>query len=102
MFVHNRVGFPLFYLGEDSQQKETITNLGNQVSGMLERVMKNSRFLMGEELHFWEMQFQKKVFILQKIPNQDAYLTIVGNQNVNSGYIRLEIKKNLDDLSKLL
>lgn len=102
VFVHNRVGFPLFYLGEDSQQKETITNLGNQVSGMLERVMKNSRFLMGEELHFWEMQFQKKVFILQKIPNQDAYLTIVGNQNVNSGYIRLEIKKNLDDLSKLL
>ena len=65
-------------------------------------VIKTSKFLKGGSFNFWEIQFEKRICVIQKIPGQDAYLSIIGSERVNSGYIRLEMKKNIPTLSKLL
>ncbi len=102
VFLHNKMGFPLYYMGDMSKRKDEVTELGNHISSFLEKIGKELSFLDGKTLRFWEFQFEKRTFILQRIPGQDAFLSILGDENVNSGFIRLEIKKNLQNLSKLI
>lgn len=102
VLLHTQVGFPLFYEGNISGKQELIGDLGNFISLLWENVAKTSKFLDGGAFNFWEIQFENRVCIMQKIPEQDAYLTIIGNELVNAGFIRLEIKKNLRTLSQLL
>ena len=102
VFLHNKVGFPLYYVGDMAKQKEEVTELGNRIASVLEKMGKMLSFLKGGGLEFWEFQLEKRVFILHKIPGQDAFLSVVGDENVNSGFVRLEIKKNIEDLSKLI
>lgn len=102
VLLHSRAGFPLFYEGDFSNRPELITELGNQVSGLAESVEKSAKFLRGEAVNFAEFIFEKRVFILYKIPAQDACLSVIGKENINTGFVRLEIKKNLSNLAKLL
>ncbi len=102
VFMHTKAGFPLFYQGKLTDRKEVISELGNFVSVLLGNVLKNSKFLKGQQLDFWELRFQRRVVLMQRIPDQDAYLTVIGNEHINTGFIRLEIKKNLPNLITLL
>lgn len=100
--LHSRAGFPFFYEGNFSDRPEMITELGSQVSALVEAMEKSAGFLKGEGLNFTDLIFEKRIFILYKIPVQDAYLAVIGKENINSGFIRLEIKKNLASLGELL
>ena len=91
-----------FYEGNVSDKPELISDLGNFISLLWESVMKTSTFLDGGDFNFWEVRFEHRACIIQKIPEQDAYLSIIGNEKLNPGFIRLEIKKAMPQLSKLL
>lgn len=102
VFLHSKVGFPLFYEGRVSDRPEVITDLGNFIAALLEHTTRYSRFLKGGELDFWEIQFKKRVYIIQRIPGQDAFLSIIGKENINSGFMRVELRKHLPMLAELL
>lgn len=102
VLLHSRAGFAFFYEGRVSDKPEVISELGNHISALCEGLAKSTRFLKGESLLFGEFQFEKRIFIIQQIPGRDAFLAIIGKENVNSGYIRLEIKKSLGYLEELL
>ncbi|MEZ4764167.1 MAG: hypothetical protein R3C26_13605 [Calditrichia bacterium] len=48
------------------------------------------------------MQFEKRTLVMFKIPRQDAYLSVIGREGVNSGFMRVEVKKHLKELANLL
>ncbi len=102
VFLHSRVGFPLYYEGALSDRQDVLSDFGNYIANLIDHVSKYSKFLKGDDLEFWEMRFNQRLFILQYIPDQDAILSIIGKENVNSGYIRLELRKHLDALADLL
>ena len=102
VLLHTKVGFPLFYEGIFDGKLEKISDLGNFISLLWESVIKTSKFLEGGGFQFWEIQFNSQTSILQKIPVEDAYLTIIGKSPINSGFIRLELKKKLPELTKYL
>ncbi len=102
ILIHSKGGFPMFYNGNLADQAELIDELGNECAGFVKALEKQARFLNGGALDFWEIHLKKRLCIIQKIQNQDAFLTIVGKTNINSGFVRLEIKRNLTELSDLL
>lgn len=102
VLLHSKVGFPLFYEGKVSDKPDVVSELGNHIAVLYEGVLRSGRFLKVSSLNYWEFQFDKRVFILQKVPDQDAFLAIIGKENINAGFIRLEIKKNLVFLRELL
>lgn len=102
VMIHSKVGFPLYYEGQYSGRTELVSDLGNQCSQLMDTVLKSARFLKAGRLDLWELRFAHRVLILQKIPNKDAFLSIIGGENVNVSDIREEIKTHLPALSKLL
>lgn len=102
VLIHTRVGFPLFYYGGYSERRDVVNELGNHVSTLLDSIVKVSTFMKGGELEFWEFQFEKRIYIFQHIPGEDAYLSVIGKDSVNSGFVRVEIKKNLQTLRELI
>lgn len=102
VLLHSRAGFPLFYAGKVFDKPEIISELGNHIAALYEDLQQSAQFLKGDSLNFGEFQFDKRIFVLHKIPDQDAYLSIIGKETINTGFIRLEIKKNLSFLVDLL
>ncbi len=102
IFIQTRLGFPLFYQGGMTEKTEIMNKLGNKISTLIDAVENSSRFMRGKELEFTAVHFSNRHFIMQKIPHQDAYLSILGQPNMNNAFIRLEIKKVLDDLVKMI
>jgi CheY-like chemotaxis protein len=102
VLIHSTVGFPLAYAGALQQRPELISDLGNFLARLLASVNKHSRFLKGGEVDYWEMQLAKRLLMLCKIPDQDAYLSVIGKSDANSGFLRVEIKKYLKDLADLI
>jgi CheY-like chemotaxis protein len=102
VLLHSEVGFPLFYEGKVFDKPEIISELGNHIAALYENLQDSAQFLKGDTLKFWELQFDKRIFILHKISGQDACLSIIGKETINTGFIRLEIKKNLTFLVDLL
>ena len=100
--IHSRAGFPLFYEGNMNDRPEIVSDLGNYIANVLENVIKTTRFLKGGKLGYWEFQFEKRVLITHKVPSHDAYVSIVGADNLNAGFIRLEVKKHLSKVAKLI
>ena len=102
VLIHSRAGFPLFSDGNISERPEIISDLGNYIANVLEGIIKSTRFLKGGRLDYWEMQFEKRTLVMFKIPRQDAYLSVIGREGVNSGFMRVEVKKHLKELANLL
>ncbi len=102
VFIHSRVGFPLFYEGLAPDRAEIINELGNYISNVLDGLINSTKFLKGGHLACWEFQFEKRIFILQKIPRQDAYLSVIGKKGIHSADIQAVIKEHLADFAKLL
>ena len=51
---------------------------------------------------FLELHFGDMIFLSQKIPGKDAYLTILGDPAINVGYLRLEMRKVIRGIAKLI
>lgn len=95
-------GFVLAYSGELSPQPEKISELGSHLATLLDSVGKSSSFIKGGKVEAWDMQLSKRYLCVQAIPKNDAFLSIVGSGKMNYGLIRLEIRKHLRELSKLI
>jgi CheY-like chemotaxis protein len=102
VLIHSKAGFPLAYVGALQQRPELISDLGNFIARLMESVNKHSRFLKGGEIDYWEMQQTKRLLLICKIPHQDAYLSVIGKSETNSGFLRVEIKQYLKSLSELI
>lgn len=103
LLIHTRAGFPLFYSGgSENGEAEAANELGNHISGLYEAIAEKAGFLDGGPLEFWDLQFANSSFIVQRIPGEDAYLSVVGGTGVNAGFVRMEIRKSLTSLAELL
>lgn len=102
VLLHTRAGFPLYYQGQVEGQPDRISELGNLTAGLIEKIGSAGEKLQSGAPQFGLLQFEQRLCIFQKIPRRDAYLSLLCGPDVNSGYLRLEIRKNLADLSELL
>ncbi len=100
--VHSHAGFPIFYRGKLENTPDQITELGDNISAFLEGLEKASEPLFGKHLIFWEGHFLNHTVLLHKIPGEDAYVTILGGREMNTGFVRLELRKHLDKIKTLI
>ncbi len=102
VLVHTHAGFPIFYRGQLEGQTEEIAQLGDKISALLEGIEKAGTPLFGQHLFFWEGHFLNHTILIFQIPGEDAYVSIIGNRELNSGLVRLEMKKHLNKLKELI
>lgn len=93
-------GFPITYVGEFQQKPEKITEIGNSISEIIETVCEKSLFMDGGLPLFWELHFKTNSLLLQRVPDADAYLAVIGSRKLNSAMIRLQFKKVLPQLAE--
>ena len=102
LLLNHRNGEFIFYTGDFGKQKERITDFSNDVFLLLKNFEIGKKILNNQPLEFLEIQLENQIIFLSKIPYQEAFLTIVGSKKVNSGFVRLEIKKTLFQIAQLI
>lgn len=102
ILVHSVEGAPIFYIGAYDKQKEQIDALGNEFAAMIGSFQQAKKILNGQSVEFWEVQLENDIVFLYKIPFQNAFLTIVGDKELNPGFVRLEIKNSLKQIAQLI
>ena len=102
IILHSKEGTPIFYVGVFGKEKEKIDALGNEFASMMESFQKKKKILNSQSIEYWEVQLGNNIVFLYKIPYQDAFITIVGDKELNRGFVRLEIKKLLRQIAQLI
>lgn len=102
ILVLTRAGFPIAYLGGFQKKPEHITELGNRISSLLENTIKHSKFLNSGLFKFQEIRMEGRSLILQSLPTNDAWITVIGNKRLNTGYLRMELRKLVPALKEFI
>ena len=102
ILIHTHAGFPIFYMGRLKQNSERITQLGDRLARFVQEIEKASANLFGKTIRFWEAHFARHTYLLSGFPEEDVYISIVGNHQMNTGFIRLELKKHAQEIRQLL
>lgn len=102
ILIHSKVGDPIFYVGMFNQDRDKITELGEEVSALMRNFENAKRVLNNQSLKYWEVQLDSYTMFLHKIPYHNAFFTLIGNNNLDSGYTRLEIRKSLMLIAQLV
>lgn len=100
--VHNSAGFPITYLPEGEDATPEPTDLGNQMSNFLKDLKKLQTYLQAGGAGFMEIQFNKIALISSKVPEKDAFVTVFGDRNLNIGFVRVELRRSMKTLGKLI
>ncbi|GAB4379699.1 MAG: hypothetical protein Kow0042_29350 [Calditrichia bacterium] len=93
IFIYNEAGFPITFLKKEDQSQVDMTDLGNQFSALLKVLHPLKEKLNSKFVNFLEMHFGKTLVIVRKIVGKDAYITVIGNSQVNIAFLRLELHK---------
>lgn len=102
ILLHSQEGAPIFYSGVFDKKKEKIDALGDEFASMMESFQKSKKILNNQSIEFWEVQLENDIVFLYKIPFQDAFLTLVGDKQLNREFVRLEIKNSLKQIAQLI
>jgi CheY-like chemotaxis protein len=102
ILIHNSAGFPVTYLPDNEDANLEATNLGNQLSLFLKDMNKLQQHLQTTPAAFLEIQFGSMVLIASRVPEKDAWISVLGDSNLNVGYLRLEIRKSIKDIAEQL
>jgi|GEM_PF-1412476 len=101
-FLHNKEGFILLYRGKLAKQTDAISSLGNQMADCVKDLEKTLTFLNGGAPEFWEFQLEKGLLVSCKIPDEEAYLTVLGSKKARSKEIRNAIRSCIPGIKELL
>ncbi|NOX36336.1 MAG: response regulator [Calditrichaeota bacterium] len=102
ILIHTHAGFPIFYLGRFSGDVDKISELGDKLGEVVAGVEQSAGKIFGKDLLFWEGIFKKYIYLFIALPDEDAYLSIIGTPRMNTGFVRLEIKKQLREITRLI
>ena len=102
VLLHSRAGFPLYYKGDLPDKSEVLGELGNHISNWLDALDSGAAFLDGDSLEHATFRFEKRIYVFRNIPGQDAYLSLVGRENVNPLALQAWLDKHLDDIVRLV
>jgi CheY-like chemotaxis protein len=102
VLIHNRAGFPITFLPENEDSNLEATDLGNQLSVFFADLKKLQQHLQTTKAQFFELHFGNLVLLSRKIPNKDIYVTVSGDTDVNVGFVRLELRKAVKEIKKLV
>ena len=102
ILIHPKVGSPIFYSGSFGKEEEKITALGDEISLVIKSFESAKRILNNQDLEFWEVKLEHQAMMLYKIPYQDAFITILGDNQINRNILRLEIGESLPLIAQLL
>ena len=102
--IFNNEGFPhASKINDQSEFKFTIKEIALVFSNLLKQVE-----LVGEDLHLDRayditIEFENNALLtITKIPEKEDYLIILSESAINLGVIRMEVKKQKRELSKIL
>ncbi len=102
IFIHTHAGFPIFYLGRFSGNVDRVSELGDRLGDLISGIENATRNVFGKEILFWEGIFRKHIYLFIALPEEDAYLSVIGTPRMNTGFVRLEIKKQLRAIVSLI
>jgi len=102
VLILTKGGFPTAYLGRYQKEPDKISSLGNQISNMLDGLLKYSKFISRNGDLFLEMHRGTSKIILQNLSDNNLWLAIIGRENMNPGYLRIEMKKLIPEIRKLV
>ncbi len=101
VLVHNSAGFPITFLPEGADNLEA-SEFGNQISILYRDLTKMQKHLQAISTQFFEIHFGNQLLISRKVPEKDAFISILTEIRTNVGYIRLELRKALKEIKDLL
>ena len=51
---------------------------------------------------FFELQFGNKIILSNAVSEKDAWITVVGEQSLNVGFVRMELRKLVKKVQPLI
>jgi CheY-like chemotaxis protein len=102
IIIHSEAGFPMQYMGSLSNDTDKLSELGNELSNLVKETGKSVNVLQDDTVKFLEIQTENQVIVLHKIPGENTFISVIGTQEVHPGFIRMELKRALPKISKLL
>jgi hypothetical protein len=86
--------------GEDA--KLEIAEISNHLSGLFNELQDFREKIKAMPAEFLELQFGDKKILSAGIPEKDAWVTVIGEANINTGFIRLELRKLVKKVKPLI
>ncbi|MFQ5584527.1 MAG: hypothetical protein ACE5GL_08855, partial [Calditrichia bacterium] len=80
VFLHTTAGFLIFYVGVLGEDSDKITELGNEISSLIESFDQSQKFIKASSIEFCEIHSTEDILLFYKIPRQDVFLRIVGSK----------------------
>lgn len=102
LLIHSFSGFTIFYQGRFRENADQISELGHQLSHLLEQMTADKLSFADDFLKIAEIHYRNRVLFVARISREDTYLTIVGRKGVNLRAIRQHLKENLSEILALL
>ncbi len=102
VFVFNKGGFPLTSVADNDKNEQDPETLGSNLDDIFASVEKFKDDLKANSLKMLMMEFEKYLILAFTIPSKSEYLAVLADANTNQGLLRLEIRKILDDIIKLI
>jgi CheY-like chemotaxis protein len=102
VLVHNSSGFPITFLPNTEDGNLEATDLGNNLSIFFRDLIKIQEGLQTTGPNLIEIQFGSLVLVSSKVPEKDAWITIIGDPNLNVGLVRLELRKVVKNIKTLV
>ncbi len=98
VLIHNFSGFPITFLPDSEEGNLEATNLGEQMSVYLKDLKKLQKHLQTTGPDLMELKFKNLILFSKKVPDKDAYITVLGDESTNVGFVRLELRKAIKQI----
>jgi len=100
--VHDAAGFPMTFLPVSENGKHEAADLGNHLSAFYSDLKKLQVNLKSKSAHFTEVHFGDRILLSVKVPDKDAWVSVLGEPDLNVGFVRLELRKIVKSLQPLI
>jgi predicted regulator of Ras-like GTPase activity (Roadblock/LC7/MglB family) len=102
VLLHNSAGFPMTFLPALEEAKLEIAEMGNHLSSFFEQLQQFQKKIKAESTQFIELQFADKIILSNAVADKDAWVTVIGEENLNVGFIRMELRKLVKQVQPLI
>jgi CheY-like chemotaxis protein/predicted regulator of Ras-like GTPase activity (Roadblock/LC7/MglB family) len=99
ILVHNTAGFAITFLPESDDGNLEASDLGRHLSLFFDALSKFQENLQTTPAMLMEIQFGNLIFVSARVPDKDAWVTVLGDPGINVGFVRLELRKAVKKIS---
>jgi CheY-like chemotaxis protein len=99
ILVHNTAGFAITFLPESDDGNLEASDLGRHLSLFSDALSKFQENLQTTPAMLMEIQFGNLIFVSARVPDKDAWVTVLGDPGINVGFVRLELRKAVKKIS---